>query len=758
MTEEATPAVKAVTFASVDDKKIAYGESGTITGEGSAAGTPVEIEVSGNKTTVEIKLNALDVTDGAKNDADYQAVTWAATDSTGNKLDEEIAISNDGTLNIPLTAAGTSAADRTKTVKVVATSVKPGVDGTNQVKSADLYIKLTFVPEVTDLTINGSDFIELDKDGNSGENITYTATMNGNHLFATDAESMLDWTTDGLGKDGVTGAEVTTVDGKTDKVTVKLASAKDLVGKQNLVVATKTGEDGLTEKAVTETKDITVRQFDDKNMPTIKLGEAEGVEIGTLGSDENTSKITVTGGEVKIPLSIDGDALENRTWTFEKSGSDVSSIDGIKIKPATKKSPAMLVIDNTVPAMADEVTEEGSVKTPAKKITLTATATASGAQTGVETTLTAALVIEKELTGVKLVKTSGESGSETEDTDDTGIGNISADFDDENGTAVVLATRFEGNHVTASEELAKMSYKLSRKTKNLNATLTSDNATGKVTVTIDKESMVRAGFVEVAATWTDGEGENKQTFTATRVIRLTDPKAARDIILANSEEGKTGDKITVADAEETLSQTYTITNLPEDTNVDWTAETKDAAISDKVAMDSATGALTLSGLKNWTAGVHTATVKAAWTENGVKYEKSLPVTITVKAVVNGIMVKVGDTELTEEGEGYKLELSAEQEGTVVLTPEAIGVRLTGNEKVTIKAEVTGTVNGFTLKANSDGTVTISASNADEGTSRENCTATFTIEATTEEDTGLTAVPEEVTKTVTITAAAAEESA
>lgn len=72
--------------------------------------------------------------------------------------------------------------------------------------------------------------------------------------------------------------------------------------------------------------------------------------------------------------------------------------------------------------------------------------------------------------------------------------------------------------------------------------------------------------------------------------------------------------------------------------------------------------------------------------------------------------------------------------------------------------MTGTVDGFTLKVNEDGTVTISASNADEGTSRENCTATFTIEATTEEDTGLTAVPEEVTKTVTITAAAAEESA
>ena len=757
MTEEATPAVKAVTFASVDDKKIAYGESGTITGEGSAAGTPVEIEVSGNKTTVEIKLNALEVTDGAKNDADYQAVTWAATDSTGNKLDEEIAISNDGTLNIPLTAAGTSAADRTKTVKVVATSVKPGVDGTNQVKSADLYIKLTFVPEVTALTINGPDFIELDKDGNSGENITYTATMTGNHLFDTDAESMLDWTTDGLGKDGVTGATVTAVDGKTNKVTVKLTSAKDLVGKQNLVVATKTGESGLTEKAVTETKEITVRQFDDKNMPTIKLGEAEGVEIGTLGSDENTSKITVTGGEVKIPLSIDGDALENRTWTFAKSGDDVSSIDGIKIEPATKKSPAMLVIENTVPAMADEVVEDSAVKTPAKKITLTATAAADGAQTGVETTLTAALVIEKELTGVKLVKTKEASGSETEDMDDTGIGNISADFDYESGTAVVLATRFEGNHVTASEELAKMSYKLSRKTKNLDADITPDKATGKVTVTFDKESPVRAGFVEVAATWTDGEGENKQTFTATRVIRLTDPKAARDIILANSEEGKTADKITVADAEETLSQTYTITNLPEDTNVDWTAETKDAAISDKVAMDSANGALKLSDLNNWTAGVYKATVNAAWTENGVKYEKSLPVTITVKAVVNGIMVKVEDTELTEEGEGYKLELSAEQEGTVVLTPEAIGVRLTGNEKVTIKAEVTGTVDGFTLKVNEDGTVTISAASEEAGTSRENCTATFKIEATGKEDTGLTAVPEEVTKTVTITAAATEES-
>ena len=758
-TKEATPAVKAVTFASVDDKKIVYGEGGTITGEGSGAGTPVEIEVSGKKETVEIKLNALEVTDGAKNDADYQAVEWAATDSSDNELDEEIAISNDGTLNIPLTAAGTSAADRTKTVKVVATSVKPGVDGTNQVKSADLYIKLTFVPEVTGLTIEGSDFIELDKDGNgNNDGITYEAKLTGNHLFDTDAESMLDWTTDGLGKDGVTGATVTTVDEKTDKVTVKLASAKDLVGKQKLVVATKTGEDGLTEKAVTATKEITVRQFDDKNMPAIKLGEAEGVEIGTLGSDEKIQKITVTGGEVKIPLSIDGDALENRTWKYAKSGDDVSSIDGIKIEMATKKSPAMLVIDNTVPAMADEVTEEGVVKNQAKKITLTATAEASGAQTGVETTLTAALVIEKELTGVKLAKTKGESGSETEDTDDTGIGNISADFDDKNGTAVVLVTRFEGNHVTASEELAKMSYKLSRKTKNLSAVLTSDKATGKVTVTIDKASPVKAGFVEVAATWTDGEGENKQTFTATRVIRLTDPKAARDIILTGSSDEKMADVITVADAEETFSQTYTITNLPKDTDVNWTAETKDEAISGKVTMNSATGVLTLSGLDNWTAGVYTATVNAAWTENDVKYEKSLPVTITVKAVVNDITVKVGDTELTEEGEGYKLELSAEQAETVVLTPEAAGVRLTGNEKVTIKAEVAGEVDGFMLKANGDGTVTISAVSEEAGTSRENCTATFKIEATTKENTGLTAVPEEVTKIVTITVATENESA
>ena len=760
-TEEATPAVKAVTFKSVDEAEIKYKDV-AIDGDGSTAAAPVKIEVSGDKRTVEIKLNDLDVTEGAKNDADYQAVTWAATDGSGNKLDEGIAISDDGTLNIPLTAAGTSAADRTKTVKVVATSVKPGVDGTTKVSSKDLYIKLTFVPEVTGLTIEGSDFIELDADGNSaGAGIEYTAKLAGNHLLGTDAESMLEWTTDGLGKDGVEGATVATVDGKTNKVTVKLTNAAKLVGTQKLVVATKTGNDGLTEKATTATKDITVRQFTEKNTPTIKLGEAEGVTLGTLGSNEKTQKITVTGKDVMIPLTIDGDAVENRSWTFAKSGADVASVDGITIEPATKKAPAMLVIDNTVPAMADEVVEGDKVTTPAKTITLTATAAADGAQTGVETTLTAALVIEKELTDVKLVKTVEAEGNVTEDKTDDGKGNISADFDDENGTTVVLATRFEGKHVTASDEVGKMSYKLSRMTKNLAATLSSDKTTGKATVTIDKESKVRAGFVEVAATWTDGEGENKQTFTATRVIRLTDPKAARDITATegkdDEEKGEKAKAIIIANDEATFSQTYTVTNLPAETSVDWTVSTTNTAIADQVKMVSATGALTLSNLTDWTAGTYTATVKAVWTEGGARYEQSLPVTITVKAVVNDIIVNNGENELTKEGDGYKLELGTDQKDSITLTPSAAGVRLAENASVKITAKVADTnETGLAVKANADGTVTISVEEGATIEKEKSVDVTFSIEKSADDATGLIVVPDEVTKTVTISTKEATE--
>ena len=117
----------------------------------------------------------------------------------------------------------------------------------------------------------------------------------------------------------------------------------------------------------------------------------------------------------------------------------------------------------------------------------------------------------------------------------------------------------------------------------------------------------------------------------------------------------------------------------------------------------------------------------------------------------------GENELTKEGDGYKLELGTDQKDSITLTPSAAGVRLAENASVKITAKVADTnETGLAVKANADGTVTISVEEGATIEKEKSVDVTFSIEKSADDATGLIVVPDEVTKTVTISTKEATE--
>lgn len=770
-TEKTTPAVKAIKFASVGETNITYNESGEMTGAGSAVGTAVALTVDSSTEEVALSIAEVVTTDAAADMEAYQAVEWSliknggtAAQAEGVTIDKE-----EGTLKIPATAAGDT--NRELLLKVTATSKEKGLDG-DSVK-ADIYIKLTFVPEVTDITIEGPGKIELGSDGRNTKGAVYKAKLVGTHLTEADQKA-IEWGAEGLGADSKTTLTLTTAgDGREVTVTFE-EDASTLEGDKTLVAKTNIAD---LDSQISADWPVVIKKNKTDSAPAIKLGETAGVTSGTLGSTEDeespTTKITVNANSVRIPLSVELDDDVTRDWTYkvyestgttELSAGTDDNLKNITIEKNGTRS--WLKIGSALKELKDEVLdEEGNVSTPATQIVLKATAAPSGATAGMTAKdLKFALVVEKSVEGVKLYQKKAADGEDLDGTPDTeGTRNISLNKS-AGEQKVYLQAGLEGNHIPATEA-ANVTYKITNKSRDLAATCTKAQGDNAATVTIPKEGV---GFVEVTATYKEGTGDTATVKTAKRLIKITDPSAVTSI--AVSELGKNAASITIGadyDATADFTQTYLVKKGVENIDdVSWSVNAT-GKIADYVSIGKTTGVLTLNakptGINYLPAGIYSVTVWASYEEEGIPYQRSQRVTITVKKVAKNINVTgaTGTTDLidtemadgTGDNEGSKvIVLTNATAGILTISAELVGDRFETADAKKLQYKVTAGDSGITPVALTDVT-----NGSVEITIPDNLTATksFTVTFSVKEGGDLVDAAAPVTADVVVTVAAAD---
>ena len=517
-TKDNTPAVESVQFTKVKEKEIVYDENGIKDEQGNGSNNnPVEITVEGKDVSVPIVMTV--ETTSAATDAAYKDLEMTVTgvdgaDTEGIKIEKATA-EDTYTMVIPDKAAG---AEKTRdlSLKLTATSKKKDVDG--QLATAEVYVKLTFKPTVTGVSIKDENpTIEIDKDSRKSGDVTYSAALTGYHLHATDVPV---WNTDSFSENtAITVAEVSekqpdytsavkvSLDySSADKVDEKFTlEAKDTLGKDNEAMATPAK------------KDITIV---DNKTSSVKIAVAltTGVTKDILGSTANetvkTDKYIVSGdvAGVALPLSITGYTTE-RDWTYTVAKATESGADGqeddVAAKPIDTKiinGKWHLVIDEAIEEMLDEkLDKDGKVEREAAKYTLTATSKADeegGALAAVSTEYTFALVVDKSVTGMQILN--------SEDENDEGEGMIEASKTAGTELTVTLKPAFEGNHIPDAEADA-VKYRLTSKTKGVAGATIAKNV-----ITIP--AMATTGYIEVTATY--GTGDEK--ITATRTIKVAE--------------------------------------------------------------------------------------------------------------------------------------------------------------------------------------------------------------------------------------------
>ena len=512
--KESTDAVTAVRFTAVDDVEITYDGDGNPekpedNNTGVDSDNPVEITVGGEtKDSAAIAFEVLTTEAGEENADTYHDEVELKVVSTKGDI-EDIAFDPEelGKLNIPLPAHGDE--NHELLLKVTATSKGSGFDGKDVTN--DLYVKLTFEPQVTDIEIDGPERIELDAEGTS-EAIKYTAKATGIHLLETE-ETQLVWASEDLGD--------ALKDGKDGSATVQITKNADLVGSKKLTVSTdkKTNED-LNELDKEMAVEIVQNNAEDSELPPIVLG-TEGlttVKTGTLASTEGqdevepTAKLTLTGKSVKIPLSVTTDDEVERTWTYGFKEENKDLKDVVKIEGS------YLVIKEGIDEIKDEVppTEEGGEyegTADIPKFTLTATAAGSakdGTADMVAGEYTFALVVERTVNGVKIMSTK-DDGTALDDEDD-GSGNLEASVND----TIYLKPELSGYHIKEADK-SDATLKITFRSKGLaGAKIAKPAKAGGVwTVTLPETG---TGYVEITAT--SGTGES--AVTSKRLIKVSE--------------------------------------------------------------------------------------------------------------------------------------------------------------------------------------------------------------------------------------------
>ncbi len=703
-------------------------------------------KINGVKTDVKV-VAEVETTAGAANNSNYQKLTWKVGKAADGDPIPGVTISDAGVISIADTVELT-ARDHTLVVKVTATTVKTNAFGATI--SKDLYVKLHFVPRIDKDTFEitgGPETIELDSTGAShdaagGTLVTgYEVTMDGLYLTPDDKED-IEWTitkadeVTALTTEGAVVADVS--DGF--KAGVKITSGTSLVEDGVVLWATfkdtsnfipDDDEDISAKRRIALTKHVAAA---DETAPAITLDTsgASGVEEGELSDQARTKKITVIGKEVRIPLSVDG--YDDRAWTYRLANAtgaenDLMTTygpspgsDDIKVEYSANRKRAWLVVKNDVLASdapdekAAVTDEDGTVSTPAvsaKKITLSANATGSGAMANMDAkTLTFALVVQKNVEGVKLSKVDDADG----DNPDDGTGTITNEMS-ASPVNVYLKAEAVGAHVKASDETSKISYKITNKTRDLTVEKETDNGITHITIPANS-----AGFVEVTATYKDGTGEDEVKRETKRLIRVIDPTTRREICKGNGDP--VGDLMLSTATTNELTSEYKISNLATTEGpIKWSVTSSDATFNTHAkiqpnALNNLIGTLTIdtnptTGLP---AGEYTGVkINAEWVEDGVTYQKSsASFKVTVKKIATELTVTgvsgTGDlVGITELGSG--ITITTAQTGTLKFKTALVGERLAESDKKALTVTLTDTnttipVDDSTWSIADDGTVTI----------------------------------------------------
>ena len=717
--DEETKAAKAIKFTELDEKAIEDGKGGS---DDPAA---PENKIDGTKTEVSIAAE-VEVTAGAEdNSDDFQTMTWKVTKTDDTPV-AGVSIDENGTLAVDENVAVGD--DHTLTVKVTATAEQKDARG-KEVKG-ELYVKLTFEPQVSGMEVTGPETIELASDGASNEVTGYKATMEGMYLTAADRKKVT-WTiTDSANKplaDNVAKAEAES-DADKSKGKVKIVDGSDLTEGGVIVKATvdNTGSWLDAEEPASATLAVALSKnaaADAEDAPAINLGATAGVTSeGTL-ADETTKKVVVTGGEVRIPLSVEGQ--ESRTWTYtlaDVSGSDLLTKYGasgsvaqnaIKVEYSSNNKRAWLVIGNNVlyTDAPDEVVpeEDDEETTPVSAKQLKLSAVTEGA-TGAEATmnakaLTFALVVEKSVDSAKLYEKKAADGTALDGTPDTvGAGTIEKDKSDSE-LKVFLRAGLEGNHIPDAEA-DKATYKITNKTRGLNATVTKADGDKAATVTIPANGV---GFVEVTTTYKEGTGESATVKTAKRLIRIIDRSVATSIGIDGAGDAGRIEIGNDYDADANFTRTYQVkrggTAI---SGVEWSADMNDA-ISDFISIGKTTGVLSINADPKATpylpAGTYTVTLEASYEEEGIPYVRTQGVSIAVKKVAKEInvtaatgtdgLIKTEMADGTGDDAGKKvIVLTNGKAGTLTISAELLGDRFETADAGKLQYKVTDSDSGI----------------------------------------------------------------
>ena len=640
------------------------------------------------------------------------------------------------------------------------------------------------------MEVTGPETIELTSEGASNAVTGYKATMEGMYLTVADRKKVT-WTiTDSTGKtlpDTVAKAEAESDEDKS-KGKVTIANDSDLTEGGVIVKATvdNTGswldvaEPGSATLAVALSKNAAA---DAEDAPAINLGATAGVTSeGTL-ADETIRKVVVTGGEVRIPLSVEGQ--ESRTWTYtlaDVSGSDLftkygesGSVakDAIKVEYSGNKKRAWLVIGNNVlytdapDEVVPEEDDEETTPVSAKQLKLSAvTEGAAGAEAIMNAkALTFALVVEKSVDSAKLYEKKAADGTDLDDTLDTaGAGTIEKDKSDSE-LKVFLQAGLEGNHIPDAEA-DKAIYKITNKTRGLNATVTKADGDKAVTVIIPANGV---GLVEVTTTYKEGTGESATVKTAKRLIRIIDRSVATSIGIDGAGDADSIEIGSDYDADAEFTQTYQVMKgSAAISGVEWSAEMNDM-IKNFVSIDKTTGVLSIDANPKATpylpAGTYTVTVWASYEEEGIPYQMSKAVSIAVKKVAKEInvtaatgtdgLIKTEMADGTGDNEGKKVIVLANgKAGTLAISAELLGDRFETADAGKLQYKVADNGSGITGVATDvtdvkNGSVQISIPNS--LTAAKSFTVTFSVKI----DSGLVEGEEAVTADVVVSVASAD---
>lgn len=661
-----TPKVTGITF-----DNIGITDVPTVAGDhdGTADNKRLVIPVEGETTQFGIGYTVA-VTDPAANiegikDVDMAVIKHGESDASGRQ-GVKVAKDENGEwyLDVPLTATGDTSKELPIDLTVTAKNSQPG----QAAKTKKVFLTLKFKPTIKSFDIVGPAIIELANDGTNATNSTgakYKAVVDGYHLTA--AEKKAAWTGTIATSAGANGA-YTPADTSTtavEEVTVKFVSAvpdaKIGADKKYTVIATlDIDEDIAVDGNKTASINVTLsknKAVSDTDAAKIELKTDESVaklEEVTVPGDTTINRLTVTGKDVSIPLSVIGG--EDRDWIYTiadvASGNLITTYgnDGtpannaIRIDQVGKN--AKLIITNAVKATdtPDVTTDaDGNVTNDiTKKIKITATSAAS-ADTGkdqIVSELTLALVVKQNVTGMKLQrKNADDTVVGTGNTaGDTGIGTINAEAGDE----ICLQPVFEGAHVDQADAVdpAKIKYRLRQNP------FGSDETTGVVLTPITAENRKKAakiaigsgvaanGTIVVEATYTSGGVTTK----AARAIYVNAATVTGTMKMDNASTGN----VTIAKTvDAAVTKTFSMTDLAAESSVPTWSVTTAAEARPYVTINKTTGVLTIDAVKatGIPAGSFLTTVRADWLDgSGALQSKEATFNIVVEAEASAIVI------------------------------------------------------------------------------------------------------------------------